>query len=595
MATDDFVLTPEEIAARKRKRQLMAIVALSILALIGIGVVLTPSIVRANRGRQSRKHAGRAFALIDQQKWREARDEATAAYQLRPSEPLAMRAVARLLSRVGQGEALAFWKNLAAAVPLTREDYRDECDIALRTNDLAMANDAAEHLLQNVDGKRAAADLILATEVAVQKRQFDKATELAEKVFTDPNATKRDELRANIALGDTLLNSGGLSATEALKIDKRLVDIANGDDQVPLDALTALTERFLSAQGEERNAFPIPVEELVKKIDHHPLAKPAEKLLTADLEISLHPDQREQIEQRTIDRWKNGSNEELTALGAWLYRRGDYQREIDAIPLDRAIQTRELFLQHVDALGALNRWDEIRRILENERYPLDPVMQHMYLARCFAQQGEQQGADNNWQRAIEDAAGDSSKLVMLGDYAEKNGALEVATTAFNAAAAVQPRSRPAQVGRLRCVYATGDTKRVREVLVELLKIWPNDTGLQNDEAYTHLLLLLPDIKPDSPELQSIETLAQKLVQDEPASLPHLTLLALTMLKQNRPYSALALYRGLTVPHSAVSASSVAVHAAVLAASGQPEPAKTEAGTIPIEKLLPEERELIKTL
>ena len=595
MATDDFVLTPEEIAARKRKRLLITVIAVSILALIGIGFLLAPTVLHAVHGWQSRKHAKLAFALIDQEKWREARDEASTAYQLRPTEPLAMRAVARLLSRVGQGDALAFWKNLAAAAPLTRQDYRDECDIALRTNDLAIANDAAEHLLQNVDGNPAAADFILAAEVAIRRRQFDKAIDLAGKVFNDSGAAKRDQLRANIVLEEALRNSGGVSAAEGLKIDKRLVDIATGGDQVSLDALTALTQRFLVAQGTEKDSFPISVGELVKRIDGHPLAKSEQKLLAADLEISLNPDQREQIEQRTIDRWNNGSNEELLALGVWLYRHGDYQREIDAIPLERAVQTRELFLQHVDALGALNRWDDIRKILENERFPLDPVVQHMYLARCFAQQGEQQGADNNWQRAIEDAAGDSSKLLTLGDYAERNGALEVATTAYNAAATVQPKSRPAQVGRLRCVFATGDTKRVHGILVELLKIWPNDTGLQNDEAYTHLLILPPDTKSDAPELRSIETLATKLVRDEPASLPHRTLLALTMLKQNRPYSALALYRDLSVPHTAVSPSSLAVYAAVLAASGQPEPAKTEAEKIALDKLLPEERELIKTL
>jgi tetratricopeptide (TPR) repeat protein len=252
-------------------------------------------------------------------------------------------------------------------------------------------------------------------------------------------------------------------------------------------------------------------------------------------------------------------------------------------------------LQHVDALGALSRWDAIRRILENERFPLDPVIQHMYLARCFAQQGEKNGADNNWQHAIEDAAGDLSKLIMLGEYAEKNGAHDVAMTAYSAAVAVQPKSRPAQLGRLRATYATGDTKRIHEVLVELLAIWPNDTGLLNDEAYAHLLLLPADTKPDSPEIRSIETVAQRLLQDEPASLPHRTLLALAMLKENRPYSALALYRGLTVPQNAVSPSTVAVHAAVLAASGQSDSAKDELQKIPSDKLLPEEKALIANL
>jgi tetratricopeptide (TPR) repeat protein len=391
-------------------------------------------------------------------------------------------------------------------------------------------------------------------------------------------------------------NGGASLAGDVTQIDARLVEIGKGNDEAALGALVALAERVLSAPpADEKNRPAVATDELIAGIDSHPLATSSHKLLGPDLEIAQHPEQRDEIEQRTIDRWKNGSNEELAALGAWLYRHGEYQRELEAIPLERATQTRDLFLQHVDALGALNRWDDIRRILESERFPLDPVIQNMYLARCYAQQGQEQGADNNWQRAIKNAAGDLGKLLRLGDYAEKNGAEGVAATAYDAAAVVSPTSRSAQLGRLRATQARGDTRKLHSLLIDLLKIWPNDTSLQNDEAYARLLLMPPDTKPDSSELKSIESLAEKLVQDEPSSLPHRTLLALTLLKQNRPYSALALYQNLNVPQNAVSASTIAVHAAVLAASGQIDPARSEAEKIAPDKLLPEERSLITNL
>jgi predicted Zn-dependent protease len=183
----------------------------------------------------------------------------------------------------------------------------------------------------------------------------------------------------------------------------------------------------------------------------------------------------------------------------------------------------------------------------------------------------------------------------VADYAEKNGAGRVAITAYEAAAVISPKSRPAQLGRLRGIYETRDTQKVHETLVELLKIWPNDTGLQNDEAYARLLLLPSDMKEDSKELKSIESLGERLVREEPASLPHRTLLALALLKENRPEDALALYQNLNVPQNAMSASTIAVHAAVLAASGQADAARSEAEKIPEDKLLPEERALIAHL
>src|SRR5205814_3369200 len=166
-----------------------------------------------------------------------------------------------------------------------------------------------------------------------------------------------------------------------------------------------------------------------------------------------------------------------------------------------------------------------------------------------------------------------NKLLTLGEYAEKNGAERVATTAFEAAAVANPKSRQAQQGRLRIAYSARDTSRVHALLQEMLKIWPNDTAIQNDEAYIHLLLMnggttsvssqtpasnpLPSAKselPSSSEAEAVNAivkLAEKMVRDEPASLPHRTLLALALLKQTRAQDALAVYINLKVPSNAV--------------------------------------------
>ena len=90
-------------------------------------------------------------------------------------------------------------------------------------------------------------------------------------------------------------------------------------------------------------------------------------------------------------------------------------------------------------------------------------------------------------------------------------------------------------------------------------------------------------------------LAEKLVQREPASLPHRTLLALALLRQGRAADAFALYENLNVPGNTLTPSALAVHAAVLAATDHRDDARTEAGQIPADKLLPEERALIQDL
>ena len=196
----------------------------------------------------------------------------------------------------------------------------------------------------------------------------------------------------------------------------------------------------------------------------------------------------------------------------------------------------------------------------------------------------------------------------------------------------------------------------------MLKIWPSDTAIQNDEAYIHLLLLTgettsvravgstrrgvvpsgtesqpeamssqssasrpplsasplravgsslraggsaPEAEPeansnrssssDAEEVDAIVKLAEKLVRDEPASLPHRTLLALALLKQNRAQDALAVYANLKVPSNAVSASAVAVHASVLASTGRRDEARAEIAKVPSNRLLPEEAMMVLPL
>src|SRR5438094_5771053 len=146
MRDDDFTLTEAERAIKQRRRRRIQSSLVALLVLGVIGFFVARPIRNAIRSWQARRHAEHAFAFIDQKKWSDARDEATAAYRLQGSEPEAIRAVGRLLSRAGQGEALEFWKSLREIAPLTREDLRDEARVALPVNDNARADGTAREL-----------------------------------------------------------------------------------------------------------------------------------------------------------------------------------------------------------------------------------------------------------------------------------------------------------------------------------------------------------------------------------------------------------------------------------------------------------------
>ena len=636
---EDLMLTAEELRLKGRKRRrILALAVILVLAVVALFFGGRPAL-NAIKAWQARRHAEKAFAFIAQEKWTEARGEAVAAYQLRQTEPQALRAVARFLSRTRQPDALEFWKQLQDRQPLTHEDLRDEAAIALASGDMPRADDAVQKLISS---KAKAVDWLLAAQLSIQKGVPDAARASLAKVLNDPTATEREQYQAILFGLATSQNQDQVNEAWS-----RLEKLSRGPSATALDALVVLARRALSNQPPSQG-YGVPGKsedrgqtsdggdqksggaelstinsQLSTLIASHPLAKAPQKLLALDL--LEHPDaaQREQLIARAIAEFKDVDADSLTALAAWLNSKGEYEKTLETVPLAKALQGRDLFLQHLDALGALGRWSEIKELLGSERFPLDQVVQAMYLARCNAQLGEKTSAENNWKRALEAAGGDPGKLLTLADYAEKNGNLVVAQSAFETAATESPKLRPAQQGRLRMAQAGRDTKKIHDVLAEMLRLWPNDSAVQNDEAYTRLLLLGSNSRNDetnggtspvpsgekrdegvaSPtnpitnneELITISALAEKLVQREPASMPHRTLLALARLRQNRAADALDVYSNIQVRLNALTPSALAVHAAVLAANGRTDEARAEAEQIKPEQLLPEEQALFGDL
>src|SRR5438477_3573226 len=479
----DYMLTAEELRLRRRKRRRNIFIVTLIVALGLGGVFGGRPALHGIKAWQARRHARKAFALIEKEEWIEARKEATAAMQLWPNEPEAIRAVARFLSRTRQPQALEFWDQLARMSRLTRADLREEAAIALLTGDDARATAAIRAIQTGRNGPITAADQLLAGQLALREGAPIDAHDAVQKIFGDAQATNREKLQG--ALLQLAISAGN----EAWRGEgwSWLKKIAAENDAAGLDALTVLAQ---TALGSEKipETFPMTPPELCDAVEKHPLARAPQQLLAVDLKIHEQAEQRDVLVADAIARWKDAGPNDLTALATWLNGKGEFQRELGAIPLEKALQARDLFLQHVDALGGLGRWSEIKQLLDRDTFPLDPVVQKMYLARCAAQLGEKAAAENNWQRAFEAARGDSTKLLTLASYAEKNGALTTASAAYDEAVAESPKLRPAHQGRLRLAQGTGETKKIHAVLADMLAIWPNDPAVQNDEAYTRLLL-----------------------------------------------------------------------------------------------------------
>ena len=341
--------------------------------------------------------------------------------------------------------------------------------------------------------------------------------------------------------------------------------------------------------------------EVANALEKHPDASPYHKLLALELRARHDPALTDQYVADAVERFGNAArlaqlyegsaqlaDETLAALAAWLNSVGRPTKTLEVLPQERASQRQDLFLHYLDALAALQRWNEVKEVLSSERFPIEPVLQHMYLAVARTQLGAATAATNEWQRALE-AANTPENLLALASYAERNHANDVADRAYSEAIRLAPKNRGAYAGQLRVALASDHTAEAQTVTAEIVKLWPDDAAARNQDDYLRLLLGASGDAAEAAERQ-----AQILVAQEPLNWSARATLGLARLRLGRNADALAVFRDIRATGSEPSGA-LAVRAAILAVNGYEEGARNDAHNLGAEHLLPEERALIAPL
>src|SRR6266404_7572055 len=286
---DDIMLTDEELRRRTRKRRRLIVIAIALVLASAAAFFGARPASNATKAWQARCPAPRAFAAIDSDRWDEARNEAVAAYRLRQTEPQAVRAVARFLSRTRQPDALEVWTQLAKIDKLTRDDLRDEATIALMANEIARAEPAVRELLARKDA--GPPEWLLAAQLSINKGAPGDAQTFLDRVLIDSRATPREQLQASV-LQLTSARSGSSTPNERETAAwSRLEKLSADKGAVGLDALVVLSQRALSNQRSEvseqrtEGGDQKSITNIADALEKHPLAKAQHKLLALDLRM----------------------------------------------------------------------------------------------------------------------------------------------------------------------------------------------------------------------------------------------------------------------------------------------------------------------
>jgi thioredoxin-like negative regulator of GroEL len=581
-------------APRRKKIVGWSIVAAVIIAGVGIN---GPRLSRAVKGWQARRLTKQSFVLIEHLNWREAGKRIQDAYRIRNTEPEVWRAYARLLSRTGQsGLAVEWWQKLAESRSLSVTDQRDYAGSALAASELAIAAEQVESLLVQPAGPQPS-DLLLAAQLATVRGYISTAGKFAERILSDSRSRSSDKLGANLVV----LSISPSESQPYKEAFERLLGIArNEQDPASPQALVFLgqqrsPERFtvpttasLPIALPALSNSPMPLIEIADRLDRNRNSRPFHRMLALEFRARAEPSREEELVAQAVRSYGQGDDETIIALGAWLYSREHFQSMLEILPFSRAMQRRELLMEHIDALDALNRLSEVEEILLAEQPVFEPAFQHMYLAVVRSKLGGTTSSSNEWYRAL-DAAALARTLIGLADYAEKMSALDIADSAYARLIQKQPGLKSAYLARLRLAQTRGQTALGHDICLEILRLWPEDLATRMREIYLRLLLDKPATQAKAAEEEAEHFLAQNPWDGVARSA-----LALAQLHQGKGASAL---RTLTefqprVPSSAISRS---VYAAALASNGWKDKAREEAQKLVGVNILPEERALIAPL
>ncbi len=596
----DLDLTPPEERRAKIIRRRIVVAGIFTGLLLLLCWCGTRPASHAIKAWHARRLVREASGAIEKSDWKEASAKFQDAYQLNPGEVNVWRAIARLLWRTGQNQAsLEWWGKVEQAGQLTVQDRRDYAACALAGSELTRAQSQIDSLLAR-SASREPADNLLAGQLAARTGDGALTLDYAQRTLSDSRANPNEILSgAILAISVTAPDSPPYG--DAWKhIESLARDPVN---PMSLDALTffalhqatrtpaaELEKTTLSLAG--GTAAPIQTTlspaEVAKRLESHPKARPVHQLLAMELRARQDSSRGNQLLDEAVQRFRGGDDETLVALGSWLYRQGRFDTLLSIVPLDRALHRRDLYLQHLDALGALGRFSEVSDLLSKDRFNLDEVSKHMYLAAAKKQLGETAATINEWQRALQ-AAGDSEKCIMVGAFAERAGATEIANSAYARAILIAPKMQAGYAAQLRVLEQLGRTAEARSIAARMIELWPSDNAAHLEEVYLGLLQSSSQMDAERAERE-----AEIAVLARPGDWNARKILGLARLKLGKLPQALEVFRHVRVSGNEPPGV-LAVRAAILFASGYKNEAGGDAKNLAAEHLLPEERALLSNL
>ncbi len=521
----------------------------------------------------------RAERFIDQaesrfreEQWRPGFERIRAALQLAPTNPRVLRAAGYAYSRAGSEAGFVYLDALLAGPQATVQDREEALSLALRVGNLELARIQVEELLEAANPSARA--LVLASQFHGARRDYPTALRLArESVLLEPtNPTNQ------FAVATLLLFSRNPKEIEEARTIVWPHARTNGPLQISALGAILGSPDVPRAEREE-------VERILSSRD--PAQRTiAEDILLADARVALDPAQRSIIAEALIELHGRAGDERMAHVARWLNRHEMYAWTRDLILPDIARKNFALLRLRLEALVGLNDVRGAYAFLMEDKLPGDPLQVEFLRCATAIRLKDQAAIDAHYRNLVKLARQQLRSLRAVADFAHRNGNRAVANEVYQILLRNPRDAVPALRGLVRNSDAQGETWAARDYARRLNAAMPReDDSLKLQIAYYDLLL-----KENIDEAASV---AEALHRAKPEDFNRRAILAFARLRQDKPAQAMDLLAGQMVTWNRVIPGVRAIVAATLGASGRTAGASNITTRVQLQRLKPEERELIK--
>jgi Flp pilus assembly protein TadD len=465
--------------------------------------------------------------------------------------------------------AFPYWESLAAAAAMTLEDRLECAGLALRLGNREVAATQVEALLKVPD--RSARTLLIASQYHAILGDSEPALAFAREAFQMEPANPTNGL----ALASLLTGSGKPDqAREAAAI---LWPLAAAPGPAQLTALAAILNSPMATRADRERVHDV----LAAK----PSRTLQEELVLGDARVSLDPSRQGQIADEFVERYGRGAPEEMAAVGMWLNRQQLYQRTLALLLPDLASRSPVLLDLRYQALVGSGDFRAAYDYVNKDIRGADPFQIEKLRCTAAMRAGDATAAESHLRGMLHHAGIQPQLLRIVADFALRNSNREVAGEAVKRLARSPRDAAEAYRALVLIADEQGETWLARDYGRKLIPLLPDDPTPQLQVAYYDLLL--------NENIEKTLLLAAKLHEDNPADFGRRALLAFAYLRSNEPQRAGELIDAQTVTWARLPPGIRATVVAILGANGRDEAARSLLRAIPLARLKPEERELIR--